>query len=656
MRARVIVHLFLLGLMGSLSLTAKESWITLDTPNFMLCGNAGEKEIRQVGVNLEQFREVFFKLFQLSAQHSTVPTRVVIFRSDKSFTPFKPLYQGKPISAAGFFQGGREINYIALTTETSAQNPYEVIYHEYVHNLLHDYNGEPPIWLGEGIAELYSTFEVAGNSREVTLGKPKPNHVYLLREKKFIPLTQLFQAGHDSREYNERDKQSVFYAESWAFIHYLALGNDGKRQQQLGKFLTGTAAGKSETEAFRDAFQCDYAAMEKELRQYIGRDSYPIKIFTLKERLGKAVPAPSRPLSEGEVAYYQGDLLLHANRGDEARTYLERSIGLDPGFAPAQASLGKYFAEKNEWELAREHLEKAVAQESKDFLTPFLFAQTMFSVENSKGFVKDRFSTETTSRILNQLKTTIQLAPDFVEAYALYGYVSLSTGQEMDQAIAYLLKAVTLAPGRPEIPFNLANLYLRKEDWVAAKKWLAPLTRSTNDTGVYIQARTLLSQIQQREEELALMEKARRESELERAKEAQEIDTRPAETSLLTRKEPKPAVELQRRDQDSSTFRPIQLNMECSSCKKLAGLLVATNCTDHGIVFVIKAGSSSWKFLVKELDNVFLYNSKYQNLGSMTMRCGPLSPSRSVVAEYHPSERETPDNPGSLINLIFADQ
>lgn len=40
------------------SASAKENWTSVRSQNFLLIGNASEKEIRQVGMRLEQFRQV----------------------------------------------------------------------------------------------------------------------------------------------------------------------------------------------------------------------------------------------------------------------------------------------------------------------------------------------------------------------------------------------------------------------------------------------------------------------------------------------------------------------------------------------------------------------------------------------------------------------
>ncbi|MDQ3472125.1 MAG: DUF1570 domain-containing protein, partial [Acidobacteriota bacterium] len=195
---------------------AKDNWISVRSRNFQLVGNAGEKDIRQVANRLEQFREVFTRLFPKAKFTSPVPTTVIVFKNDKSYSPFR-----SGANIAGYFQPGPDVNYITLTTEVRGeQDPFTVIFHEYTHLLVNSTLGNAPTWFNEGLAEYYSSFSIS-DDRKVMLGKPISSHVYLLREKKMLPLPTLFQVDHTSPHYNEREKQSIFYAQSWALMHYL---------------------------------------------------------------------------------------------------------------------------------------------------------------------------------------------------------------------------------------------------------------------------------------------------------------------------------------------------------------------------------------------------------------------------------------------------
>src|SRR5262249_17539570 len=69
---------------------AKETWAGVKSKHFFLTGNAGEKDIRKVATNLEQFREVFSRLFPKATINSPVPIKVIVFKDRKSYLPFMP--------------------------------------------------------------------------------------------------------------------------------------------------------------------------------------------------------------------------------------------------------------------------------------------------------------------------------------------------------------------------------------------------------------------------------------------------------------------------------------------------------------------------------------------------------------------------------------
>ena len=206
------------------SATAKDTWTSVHSKNFTLVGNASEKDIRLVANRLEQFRDVFTRLFAGAKFDTPVPTTVIVF---KSMSAYKPFNLG---NNAGYFQKGEDVNYISLTSDAT-QNPFSVIYHEYVHQLVDNTSGNVPTWFNEGLAEYYSTFAIE-EDRKVHLGELIPYHLETLREEKLLPLRMLFAVDQYSPYYNESGKRGVFYAESWALVHYLILGNGGQRVSQ----------------------------------------------------------------------------------------------------------------------------------------------------------------------------------------------------------------------------------------------------------------------------------------------------------------------------------------------------------------------------------------------------------------------------------------
>ena len=179
--------------------TAADKWTRVQSKNFLLVGNASENQIRDLGENLELFRTAYSKFFPLRESASSVGTTVVLFKSDNAFRPYKPLYQGKPANIAGYFQGGPDMNYIALSAEIETPR---VIYHEYVHRLMSDNLSSLPPWFQEGFAECFSTLEIEGRDRKIRLGRAIAEHVELLNYRRFMPLEQLFGVTEGSPEYN----------------------------------------------------------------------------------------------------------------------------------------------------------------------------------------------------------------------------------------------------------------------------------------------------------------------------------------------------------------------------------------------------------------------------------------------------------------------
>jgi len=61
----------------------------------------------------------------------------------------------------GMYVGGTDANYIALRLDVSLNQetyePFEPVYHEYVHYLTRRLIASLPLWMVEGLAEFYGT-------------------------------------------------------------------------------------------------------------------------------------------------------------------------------------------------------------------------------------------------------------------------------------------------------------------------------------------------------------------------------------------------------------------------------------------------------------------------------------------------------------------
>ena len=280
----------------------------------------------------------------------------------------------------------------------------------------------------------------------------------------------MFAVDHESPDYNERDKKGVFYAQSWALVHYLLLGNNGQRKPQFIKYLDLLLdKDKSVDESFREAFQTDYATIEKELKNYIGRSTYPTQIFTYNQKLEFDASMQSAQISEAEWNYYLGDLVLHLNRTDSEQ-YLQKAIKLDPNLAVAHASLGMVQMRAQRFAEAKQSLQHALSNGSQNHIVHYYYAFILSREGMDANNMVMGYLPEASQTMREHLKKAIELAPGFPESYKLLALINMVSGEGLDESVDLLRKAIALSPGRQEFSFMLAQTYLRQQKYATKRE------------------------------------------------------------------------------------------------------------------------------------------------------------------------------------------
>jgi len=610
---------------------AKDSWVGVRTKNFLLVGNAGEKDIRKVGLKLEQFREVFTHLFPQMKFNTPVLTTVVVFKSDDSYAPFKP-----GPNLAGHFQAGPDVNYIALTTEAHGlQDPFSVIFHEYTHLLLENTFDNLPLWFNEGLAEYYSTFSITDDQKFV-LGNPIGNHVFLLRESKLLPLRTLFEVDHKSPHYNEKNKQGIFYAQSWALMHYLIIGKDGK-SEQLGKFMALLSAKTPLEQAFQQAFGTPFEVMEKDLREYVRKDRYNVLNGHFQNKLELDTATQVTPLTEAEAQAYLGDLLVHSRR-KEAYTYLEKALKLDPNLGMAHASLGMAYFYEGKVKEAHASLERAVAANSQNYLAHYYYAFTLSQSTPGDGPVTG-FPPEVATKIREHLQKAIELRPDYPESYNLLAFVSVVTGEGVDEAIESMKRVLNISKGRRDLAIMLAQLYMRKQNFKTARVLLEQVLKASSREEERQHAEQLLNGIERYEAAMAQVEEMNKKGVTVFTEQVVTNGTGPGQSAPQEPADPSSYLrEVLRKPKDGET--------------QLQAKLVKIECEAKGIVFVIQTATGLLRLRTAKFDDIEITTYDPKVAGELT--CGPWKVPASVVVCYVPGVDKRAKVDGVLKSVEFV--
>lgn len=607
-----------------------EEWTSVQSTNFLLVGNAKEGEIRKVAARLEQFRAAFMRLLPVAHFDASVPLTVIVFKDDAAYRPFEPLYSGQSTGVVGFFQSNPDLDYITLTVDRKHVRSADTLaFHEYVHLLVRNSFGNAPLWFNEGLAEYYSTFEISDGNKKVTLGRPINYRLQTLREHELLPLEELFKLDENSPYYTEQAKRSLFYAESWAFVHYLL---SGTRRMQLFTYLELLAKGLDVEAAFRQAFQADFATLERELRDYLRLNKFPQQVITFDKRLEfDTALTKSARLSEAEAQFYLGDLLLHTNRLDEAAVYLKKALELDPGLARAHASLGVLNVRQNRFAEAKKNLEIASAN-AQNFLVHYYYAYVLSREAIGSDNIAEGYYNEETVRLMrSHLDKAIELAPQFAEAYRLLAFINLVRDERLDEAIELIKKAIVLSPRRQEFLLLLAQVHLRREEFDVARRILDTLMHSTTSAQVRAQAQTLLASVTEREIYLARV-KALEKMAADATKDA----SPPGVLQPCDAPQPGPQLKKRRFNGDQA-----------------CGQLVRIECEDEGgVILVVEAGERTLRLRNNSLNRITFVTYTLDVRGQVT--CGLRTPATPVLVTYRPAKNPAGQIDGEAIAVEFV--
>jgi Flp pilus assembly protein TadD len=432
------------------SLAAKQqTWVEVRSPHFIIVSNASEKEARDTAIHFEQIR-TFFRQMMTIAQNAPSPTITILaVKDENSIRDLLPEYwaKGHGRVAVIFFNRFYQF-YAAVQLDAGGDNPYQTIYHEYYHSLTIPYFPNLPLWLAEGFAEFFGNSRIDEN--QAYAGQPDAGLIQVLQQNRLIPLKVLFSVDHSSPYYNEQNKMSEFYAESWALVHYLMMGDNASHRQMLLTYLGALDHGATQEQASAQAFG-DLHKLESILQDYAQNDRY-------YQLVTPAPPKPSqadlqvRVLSEAEVDADKGG--FEATRGamQQSDPLLQEAVRLDPKLALARRNLALQDLFEGKPGDALDAASQAVALDPKDTFTLYIRA---YLTLQAGGMRTDD------PKIEADLRQCIAQSPDFAPPYALLGLSLASDEATLPEAFTDAQKAVTLEPGTAVFQLSLAQVLMR---------------------------------------------------------------------------------------------------------------------------------------------------------------------------------------------------
>lgn len=246
---------------------AAQDWLELDTERFTVVSQLNERDTRRWAREFNQFVQA---LSQLMPQNEALlpPLTAVLFKRDGGFSPYRIRTESGVVGGnAGVFINYSTWSLIGMPGARGSSTDYSTIYHEAVHWYMSSDPGNAPLWFREGIAEVFSTFEIERGS--AVWGQTIPNSMSMLRANGFKPMREFIEVTQDEALH----VNASYYSQAWLFVHYLLFNQLSEGKELLSPLLKNLET-MEPAEAFLAAFDMEFEEMDSLLRDYARQNQF----------------------------------------------------------------------------------------------------------------------------------------------------------------------------------------------------------------------------------------------------------------------------------------------------------------------------------------------------------------------------------------------
>jgi Tfp pilus assembly protein PilF len=464
-------------------------WGEVRSPHFIVAGDTGDKKDRHIAQQFEQLRAAFHSYFPAFHVDLGQPIVIVAVKNEEEMKDWLPQnWEGKShFSPSGVYVSTPERDFVIFRIDPVGEDPYHTLCHEYAHALLHlNFRALPP-WLSEGLAEFFGNCSVS--DKEVRVGLIDRNHLRRLAESQPVPLAELLRAQQDSVYYNEKNDAFLFYAESWAFVHYLILDPQARQEQLLLKFLAAWQQSGDQAQAADKTFG-DIQRLDLILRNYVRQPNFSVTQVPIV-LASTADSYPQRNLSPAEILVLRGDFYVCRGQPDLGREILSQALQLDPNLAVAHEALAFYYFQQKNYEVAVKEAQESIRLHGSGFLAYFLYGASL--VESHS------FSQASLQIAQDSLEEAVRRNPTYAPAYFRLSLLYSQDHAKQSQAITAARRASELEPGSTLYLLNLGDLLVNNFRDSEARSLAENVLRTARTPLEEKSAHAILNHIQEHE-------------------------------------------------------------------------------------------------------------------------------------------------------------
>jgi tetratricopeptide (TPR) repeat protein len=453
-RSKLPVLLGTILLLTTSAMSEEKPWREIRSPHFRVITDGSEGAGRRVAREFEQMRGLFDDRFPGFRVDSPAPLLILAPEDESSTKKLVPeFWQHSGPKPAGMYFHAWEKEYAlvrldVINSDRSDPDTFGVVYHEYVHSLLHLNFRWLPTWLDEGLAEFYGFTRFEGS--HTYIGAPPKNirRMEALWRRSSMPLDKfLDQRGAFTKS---EDDTHLFYAQAWALTHFLTMSPGMEGGARLNRFFKALQAGTEQKKAFQDTFG-DMAKVQKDLDDYVRRFAFPVGMISTPPHADDK-SFPSRTMTLAETRAELGSFFMSTHHWKEASMPIQAALNDDPKLALAHEDMG--FLDLREGKDAEAMREFTQAFELDNHMYRSLFAKTMLSPPSHAATADEREAFHAA------LSKVLDINPQFAPAYVELAKFAVANGN-LTLGLALARTAEKMEPSRAGYHLLTGNILLR---------------------------------------------------------------------------------------------------------------------------------------------------------------------------------------------------
>ena len=319
---------------------------------------------------------------QVAVVESLPPVRAFAVKNEASLRELVPQYwERRGVRPSGASYTGPHAAFIAVRTDIPVAQQFPLLLHEYTHLLTAAHVPDAPAWLDEGLSGFWGAIVLDGP--QVVIGRPPAHHLKLLRTRAWLPPDEM-RAQQRGKLTADSARASMFYAQSWAMVHYLLLGRDSTLSPPFApadRRWTPQLAAAVRAYVTRGQFR--EVAIQLDPKIDVGSG------FLVRRSLGEGGSRTEpHPISEARALAERASMLVFGERPDAALPMARRALSLDSREPLALEVMGTHAFLHNQPDQARAWLSRALDANPDSYTSALYLALLSSSTPDRERYLQ----------------------------------------------------------------------------------------------------------------------------------------------------------------------------------------------------------------------------------------------------------------------------